>query len=217
MNEEEIKALQERAAKAEEMAKTLEKLQASVEALEAKNREILSEKAAAKKAAEEAAAEAARKSGDVEAIEKSWQEKLQSEIEAREARIGEYEQMVNRMTVGSEASKLAAELALPGSAEALLPHIERRLAVEIKDGKPAIRVLGADGKPTANGIEDLRKEITENKAFAPLLVGSNASGSGNVGGKGNTGGKVITREAFDAMPQADRAAFFKDGGKLADA
>jgi len=214
MTEDEIKALQDKAAKAEEMAKTLEKLQSSVEALEAKNREILGEKAAAKKAAEDAAAEAARKSGDVAAIEKSWQEKLQTEIEARESRLSEYEKMVNKMTVGSEASKLAAELALQGSADVLLPHIERRLAVEVKDGTPSIRVLDANGKPTASGIDDLRKEIIENKAFAPLLVGSKASGSGDVGGKGTGGGKVITREAFDSMAHAERAAFFKDGGKL---
>jgi len=217
MTEEEIKALQKKADNADELAKTLEALQKSVESLESKNREILNEKATAKKKAEEAAAEAARKAGDVESLESSWKQKLQNETEARDAQIAEYRNMVSAMTVGAEATRLASELALPGSAEALLPHIERRLTVEVKEGKPIVRVLGEDGKPSASSIEDLRKEIEASKALAPILVGSNASGSGNVGGKGgNAGAKTISREAFDALPHPERAAFIKDGGKLTE-
>lgn len=192
-------------------------LQSSVEALEAKNRELLKEKSDAKKAAETAAAEAAKKSGDVEALEKSWQQKLNDAVTEKDGKLSEYQKMIDRMTVGTQAQKLAAELALPGSADALLPHIESRLQVEIKDGQPDIRVLGKDGKPSAASLDDLRKEIEENKAFAPLLVGSKASGSGDVSANGKpASGKTITRIQFDAMNALDRAAHFKSGGKIVD-
>jgi len=193
-------------------------LQESIAALEATNRDLKNEKAEAKKAADKAAADAAKKSGDVDALEASWQEKLANETKARDETISEYQQMVKRMTVGTEAQKLAAELALPGSSEALLPHIERRLTVDVKEGHPIVRVLGNDGKPSALSLADLKAEIEANKAFAPLLVGSKASGSGDVGKKGDGGkGKTITRTQFDALGASDRMAFFKDGGKVVDA
>jgi len=125
--------------------------------------------------------------------------------------------MLQRMTVGAEAQKLAAEIALPGSAEALLPHIENRLSVDVKDGQPIVRVLGADGKPSALSLKDLKAEIEGNAAFAPLLVGSKASGSGDMGKKGDAKGKTITRAAFDSLGAVEQMAFFKEGGKLNEA
>jgi len=193
-------------------------LQTSVEKLTQKNRELIQAEKDERKKAETAAAEAAKKSGDVDALEKSWQDKLTSETAARDDTISEYQAMVKRMTVGTEAQKLASELALPGSAEALLPHIERRLSVDVKEGHPIVRVLGSDGKPSALSLADLKTEIGENKAFAPLLIGSKASGSGDVGKKGDGGkGKTITRTQFDAMGAVERMAFFKDSGKVVDA
>jgi len=193
-------------------------LQTSVEKLTQKNRELIQAEKDERKKAENAAAEAAKKSGDVEALEKSWQDKLTSETSARDETISEYQSMVKRMTVGTEAQKMAAELALPGSAEALLPHIERRLSVDVKEGHPIVRVLGSDGKPSALSLADLKAEIGDNKAFAPLLVGSKASGSGDIGKKSVGGkGKTITRSQFDALGAVERMAFFKDSGKVVDA
>jgi len=213
MSEEQVKEPTPPAIKPEDFAA----LKDSVAALEAKNRELLQEKSDAKKAAEKAAQEAARKSGDVEALEKSWQEKLANETKSRDEKLSEYQKMINRMTVGTEAQRMASELAVQGSADALLPHIERRLDVEVVDGHPKVRVLDANGKPSASTLDDLRKEITEAKAFAPLLVGSKASGSGDVGGKGgNQGGKSITRAQFDAMGALERAKHFKEGGTITD-
>lgn len=187
-------------------------LQESVSKLEAKNKELIQEKSEARKAAEKAAEDAAKKSGDVEALEKSWSEKLANETKDRDARLTEYEQMVNKMTIGSQAQKLAAELALPGSADVLLPHIERRLSVEIKDGVPITRVMDANGKPSALSLEDLRKEIESNTAFAPLLTGSKASGSGGMGSKGSAAAKTMSRSDFDALDHSARKAFIKEGG-----
>lgn len=180
-------------------------LQDSVAKLEVKNKELLQEKSEAKKLADKATQEAARKSGDVEALEKSWQEKLAAETAGRDKQIGDLNGMVNRITVGAEASRLAAELALPGSADVLLPHISQRMVVEIKDGAPTVRVLDKNGKPSALTVADLKKEIEENAAFAPLLIGSKASGAGPAGGNGKTAAaQVVKREKFNAMTPAQQ-------------
>lgn len=175
-------------------------LQESVAKLEAKNKELLQARADAKKAADKASddarkatEDAARKSGDVEALEKSWREKLESETKDRDAKLTAYEQMINKMTVGAEAQRMASDLAVPGSADVLLPHIERRLTVEVKDGIPVVRVIDKDGKPSALSIDDLKKEIEGNPAFAPLIIGSKANGSGGVGGKGGAGNEDVMK------------------------
>lgn len=172
--------------------------QESIAKLEAKVSELLGETKAERekrRAAEEAAAkqqeEAARKSGDIEALERSWSEKLtarekelQAEMEAREA-------WVRDLTVGQTATSMAAELAVQGSAKALLPHIKARLGTDIRDGKPVTVVLDDAGKPSAMTVDELKQEIANDPAFAPLIVGTKASGAGGVGGKGSapSGGK----------------------------
>jgi len=191
-------------------------LQESVDKLTQKNRELIQAGKEERNKAEQAAAEAAKKSGDVEALEKSWEQKLANETQARDDSISEYQSMVKRMTVGAEAQKLASELALPGSAEALLPHVERRLTVEIKEGHPIVRVLGTDGSPSALSLADLKAEIEGNKAFAPLLVGSKASGSGEVGRKGDAGSKTMKRAQFNGLNAAEQMAFIKGGGTIFD-
>lgn len=192
-------------------------LQESVAKLEAKNKELLQEKSEARKAAEKAAEEAAKKNGDVEALEKSWREKLEAETKERDGKLTEYQQMINKMTVGAQAQKLAADMALPGSAGILLPHIEGRLSVEMKDGLAIVRVLDKDGKPSALSVDDLRKEIEGDAAFAPILVGSKASGSGAPGGKGEAGAKTMSRADFDQLDPAAKMKFVtEDKGQVVD-
>ena len=168
------------------------------------------------KAAKEAAEEVARKNGDVAALEKSWQDKLNALASEKDGKLSAYESTINNMTVGATARSMAAELALQGSAEVLLPHIERRLKVEMVDGATTIRVLDTSGKPSAMSIDELKAEILANKAFAPLLVGSKASGSGDVGKKANIGAKSVSRGAFEGMNPAEKMAHIKAGGVIAD-
>lgn len=175
-------------------------LQEELERFKAKHKEAEKHLKEKERLAKEAAEEAARKNGDVEALEKSWREKNENDIKERDGKLSEYEQMINKMTVGSQAQKLASELAVPGSADVLLPHIERRLSVEMKDGQAIVRVLDKDGKPSALSIDDLKKEIEGNPAFAPLIVGSKANGSGGVGGKGVAGnGDVMKLSPVERM------------------
>lgn len=172
--------------------------QEDVSGLKSKVQELLDEKKAADKArkdAEEQARlereEALRKSGNVEELEKSWSEKynrreaeLTGTLESERATLlGQ----IRDLTVGRTATEIATALAVPGSAKALLPHIERRLSVEQRDGKPTVVVLDAAGKLSAATLDELKAEITNDPAFGPLIAGSKASGGG-AGGVGKGGG-----------------------------
>lgn len=138
----------------------------------------------AEEAASRAAEEAARKSGDVAALEKSWQEKLAK----REAELLASQESLNaqvrNLTVGRAAADLAAELAVQGSAKALLPHIQSRITMDIRDGQPVAVVLDANGKPSAATLDELKNEFINDPAFAPLIVASKATGGGANGGNG---------------------------------
>ena len=89
--------------------------------------------------------------------------------------------MLASITSGAEARRLAADLALPGHADLLMPHIAGRLKTEIRDGKPTVRVLDRDGTPSAMTVDDLRQEIMGTEIFAPILAGSKANGAGGTG------------------------------------
>ena len=179
--------------------------------MDAKITELLGEKkleAKKRKEAETLAAkeieEAARKSGDTQALDESWKAKYaQQETDLRaefEPKITEQNNLLHKATVMTEATRIAAEIAIPGSAKALMPHIISRLDMEVRDGQAVTVVRGADGKPSALTIAELQNEFTSDKAFAPLIVGSNASGGGadssnNGGGAVNTDGKLTGSKA----------------------
>ncbi|MGV8567596.1 MAG: hypothetical protein ACWA7E_06140 [Pseudomonas asiatica] len=199
--------------------------QEDVTGLKAKVEELLGEKKAAEKARREAeekaraeAEEAARKSGNVEELEKSWSEKynrreaeLTGTLESERANL---QGQIRDLTVGRTATEIATALAVPGSAKALLPHIERRLSVEQRDGKPTVVVLDAAGKLSAATLDELKAEFTNDPAFGPLIAGSKASGGGAGGAgkgggaaKGNFGGNKAERTAaiasrFPDLPQS---------------
>ena len=195
--------------------------QEDVTGLKAQVQTLLDEKKSEKRKREEAEEtarlereEAARKSGNVEELERSWSEKYNR----REAELnGTLEQertmlstQIRDLTVGRTATDIASALAIPGSAKALLPHIERRLSVEQRDGKPVVVVLDQQGKLSAATLDELKAEFANDTAFAPLIAGSKASGGGanGAGGgggapKGNIGGTKSERTAAIASRYPD--------------
>lgn len=179
----------------------LASLKESIAKLEAKNRELAEEKSKAKQAAEKAAMEQAKKDGDLEALEKSWQQKLEASQSELTAKLEEYERMMVNITSGSEATRLANELAMPGHAELLLPHVKSRLTTEVRDGQPTTRVLDADGNPSAMTVDDLKKEIMQNKVYAPILAGSKANGAGSAG---KSDGGQGHQKSWDEMTDQER-------------
>lgn len=192
-----------------------------VSGLKSKVQELLDEKKAADKARKDAEDQArlereenARKSGNVEELEKSWTEKFnrrEAELNGMlEQERGTLSTQIRDLTVGRTATDIASALAIPGSAKALLPHIERRLSVEQRDGKPVVVVLDQQGKLSAATLDELKAEFANDTAFAPLIAGSKASGGGAAGAgggggapKGNIGGTKTERTAAIASKYPD--------------
>ncbi len=196
-----------------------------VSGLKSKVQELLDEKKAADKARKDAEDQArlereenARKSGNVEELERSWSEKYnrrEAELNGMlEQERGTLSTQIRDLTVGRTATDIASALAIPGSAKALLPHIERRLSVEQRDGKPVVVVLDQQGKLSAATLDELKAEFANDTAFAPLIAGSKASGGGAAGAgggggaaKGKIGGTKEERTAaiasrFPDLPQS---------------
>lgn len=182
-------------------------LKAKVDELLAESKKAKEEKRQAEEAARKAAEEAARQSGDVGALEKSWQEKLAAREAELSQSISQRDAQLQTLLVDNVAQALANELAVSGSAPLLLPHIARRLKVEFVDGTPITRVLDASGKPSAATVDELKKEFIDNKAFAPVIVGSRASGGGAAGAGG--GGGAGTKK-FKDLTEAERVALYRE-------
>lgn len=193
-----------------------------VTGLKKKVDELLAEKKAAAlkaKEAEDAARlaseEAARKSGDVAALEKSWSDKFTKAIGGKDEEIAGLRGSLNTLLIDNVATQIANDLAVQGSSALLLPHIKGRLSVEVRDGKPQTVVVGADGKPSALTIDELKAEIAGNAAFAPVIAGSKASGGGASGaGRGGGAAKTVTRAQFDQMSPSQRMEHTRSGGKV---
>ncbi len=165
--------------------------------------------------------EAARKGNDTDALDKSWQEKYvnrENELKGEyEPEIQNLKTLLHNKTVLADAMNMASEIAVPGSAKALLPHIQSRLAMEVKDGEAVTVVKGLDGKPSALTIDELKNEITNDSAFAPLIVGSKATGGGaNGGNQGGGAAKTMTRSQFDGSSPSEKMSFIQDGGSVTD-
>lgn len=162
--------------------------------------ELLSEAKTAKQKAKEAeeqktaaAEEAARKNGDIESLDKSWSEKMLSQEAQYNEKINGLMATIRQDKVESVGIKLAAELSGEYSG-AMLPHVLSRLDVEQIDGSYKTIVKDADGKRSALTVDELKAELMSNKALAPLIITSQASGAGAIGSlsTGGASGKQMT-------------------------
>lgn len=124
---------------------------------------------------------------DIDAINKSWQKKMDTATLAATEASNKLTSSLRKLTVGAEARKLAAELATPDSVDLLERFIQDRLDADLDGDTPALRILDADGKPSASTIDDLKKEFLADKRFSGILTGSRASGGGAGGSKPGTG------------------------------
>lgn len=161
------------------------------------------EEAKHRKAAEE---EAARKAGDTEALDASWREKEQSWQQERETFVGHFQ----KTAVSTEAKRIAANLAIKGSETVLERIVRDRLTAEfVSPTDPAaVKVLTADGKPSALTLDELEKELQNDKALAPIIVGSRARGAGGSDPSAGGGGGNTVRNSDLPTDPRERAKFF---------
>lgn len=157
--------------------KTQEEHEAEVAGLKSTNEKLIGEKReTSKKAAEAAEAariaqeEADKKNGNVQALEASWTKKFQEQEEAHKNALAGLNKQLHGLTVGAAGKDLCAKLF--GKNAHLGSHaINSRLTMETaEDGTSRVRVLDADGKPSAATLEDLEKEFRDNKEFAAIIA-----------------------------------------------
>ncbi|AMT88401.1 hypothetical protein [Pseudomonas koreensis] len=179
-----------------------------VTGLKAKNDELLAELRAnktkareAEEAARIAAEDAARKSGDTEALDRSWQEKHTAALAEKDGTLSALQAQVHALTVGATAARVAGELAVQGSAAVLQQIIEPRLTMELREGKPTVVVLDAERRPTALTVEEFKTQLFNDASLAPLIASSRASGGGATGGKG--GGAAKTWNQLTGMERVE--------------
>lgn len=193
----------------------LDKLRDEHGRMKAKLDELLGEKkAAAQKAREaeearkKAEQEALIKSGDLDAIKKSYESKLSEATKRAE----ELQQNYARKELDREAIAIAADIADGPNAKILSRFIADRLRYD-EDG---VKILDKDGNLTIGSADDLKAEIQNDPDFASLVRGSRASGGSASNQSGSAGSKTIKRSDFDGLSQAQRAAHIRDGGKIID-
>lgn len=163
-------------------------IQAEIERLKQHNEKLIGEKRQRDEAARQAQAErerieqeAAKKNGDYEALEKSYQEKLQ----ARENELNELYKQRDAQSINGESQRLASQLAdTPTNQRLLQRFIKDRLSVV--DGQ--VKVVDEQGQPSASTIDDLANEFRLSGIYDSLLTGTKGSGTGG-NGTGSKGAK----------------------------
>lgn len=156
-------------------------IQAEIERLKQHNEKLIGEKRQRDEAARQAQAErerieqeAAKKNGDYEALEKSYQEKLQ----ARENELNELYKQRDAQSINGESQRLASQLAdTPTNQRLLQRFIKDRLSVV--DGQ--VKVVDEQGQPSASTVDDLAHEFRTSGIYDSLLTGTRGSGTGGNG------------------------------------
>ena len=143
--------------------------------------------------------------GDIDALKKAYEEKIQKLSGEWVDKEKKYKTQLTDVTVKATARALAAELALPESIDVLLPHIERRLSLDTGQSTPNVVVLSTTGELSASSLEEFKNEIKGNKAFAPILRSSNASGGG---AGGSHGGGAATKK-FSELSEGERVELYR--------
>lgn len=184
-------------------------LEKRLEALEAKNAELLGElkaernkrrdadaaKAEAEEAARQAAEDAAAKSGDIEALKAQWETKSARAIEAeRKAREAAENQLHKLVIEGGIDSALDAAGMAPAYKRMLRRDFAAEHQIEIRDGQAF-----ANGEPLADAV----KKWAETDNVAGLKAASLAAGSGAPGG-GKQHGRTLAE-----MSEAERTEMAK--------
>jgi len=149
--------------------------------------------------------------GDVDALEQSYKDKYKKAEDKLNEKISALTQTLESHLLDGSAMKLATELAAkPEYVELLMPHIRNRMKLEAGESDAhVVRVLDKDGKPSALNMDDLKKELLGNKAFAAILTGSKAQGGGAGGGQGG-GAANYRNKKFNELTEAERKEWYKD-------
>jgi hypothetical protein len=148
-------------------------------------KKLADETARAEKAEKDAKSANEKIGKDIQELDAKYKERIETAEKQRDeanAKFDNFQIDAHKKTV---VDRLAGEISTSPSLIAQV--IAPRISVELVDGKPIERVLDADGKPSAQSLNDLRKEIVDNKEYAPIIKVSDAKGGGAPESKGGGG------------------------------
>jgi len=118
----------------------------------------------------------AKKAGDIETLEKQWNEKLTKQERESLEKLTRKDEFIKKTLVDNVAIQIANKIA-PKNVEIILPHIKARLAADLDGDSPVTRVLDQSGQTSVLSVKDLQDEFVANPVFAPIIEASKASGS----------------------------------------
>ena len=149
------------------------------------------------------------KSGDLNTLTKSYEEKIRLKEEALSSEIKKYQ---NIAVQGLLDSAIGNVLNKDGKPLFTVPHlvakeVRDRLTVDFSGDAPVIKVLDSSKQISAFNLEDLQKEILENKSYSPILIESKASGSAGSFNTKNHGSAVSNgSKTFSQMSPEEQKA-----------
>jgi TolA-binding protein len=152
------------------------------------------------------------KERDIAKIENGWKEKLETTTKEIGGKLSKKNQYIEKTLKDGFAGTLAAEIS---TAPTLLSKvIVDRLSVEFdpETDEPSLVIVGNDGK-TRIKPEQLKKELTGNKEYASILIGSRASGSGSADRRDSPGSAGQSEQKptvnLSQLPAKDLAAHIR--------
>lgn len=142
---------------------------------------------------------------DITSLRTFYDDKIAAVTTQAEEAAKNSQEALRSATIGETVTKLSVALSDTNS-KILAPHIEKRLRVDLENGKPLVRVLDEKGGLTDMSINDLENEFRANKDFAGVVTATRASGSGAGGERhipgGAGGGSVLKHPGSMASPKA---------------
>lgn len=153
-----------------------------------------------KRLADEALAAEHLKNKDVTALDLSWNTKHTTALAAKDAIIAAKDKQIEELLVDEKAVLLAAEIST--SPKLMLPHLRARMKADLTGEKPVLRILDANGQPSAANLEDFKKEVLANPDFAGIIKGTKGSGGGAGDAPPGGGG---TAKTFKQMSEAEKS------------
>lgn len=139
------------------------------------------------------------------ALDKAGVEALKAkhakELKAAQDVTATREAEINRILVEEKALALASDIStMP---ELLAEKLGKRMKVVYEDGKAVVKILDEAGEVLDDKkFEDLTAEFVANEKFAPIIIGSKASGGGAAGGSKKGGAQSKKLSEMSATEEA---------------
>jgi hypothetical protein len=175
-------------------------------------------------AAEKAEEIKAKRAGDFDKLREAMAAQHAKDLKTKDDAITNMQKSIERHLIDAQAT--AAIASAKGSADLLLPHVQKHVRVVEENGDYVVKVVDAKGEPRINGkgeamsIADLVGEMRQSDVYGRAFEGSGQSGSGmRPGANGGTPAnqaKTMSRADFAQLAPHEQMAKMKSGLTLTE-